>query len=479
VSVTTSRRILANTGYRALAELGSKAASLVLFVVMARRLGEAGFGVFTFALAFVTLVTALGGFGQDNILTREVARDHSRIGEFFFNTVALKLVVALPVLALALAASWAAGMPTTTLTVIALLGLAVTAELLVMTCFGVFQAFERLGFMPVVLISQRVLTAATGIAILLAGGDVVAVAAVYLAGSLLALVLAFWFVLRRVVRPRVQIEPRRWWPLMATALPVGLAGAFGTVLFRVDTALLALFESDSVVGEYGAAFRLFETTFFLSWSVGTATYPVFARLSSATEPTLTLVYERSLKLLAALTLPLAVGAAVLAEPLVRVLYGDAYAEAATALQLLAPAIMLYPLTHLAANMLIARNRQRAVAISMGVAAGFCVATNLVLIPLYSLNGAAATASLSQLVLAIALLVLARREAPGIGWRRVLSGPVLASVLLAGAAGLLQDSLGAAVAAGAVAYLVSIVVFERLAYPDDARTLSDFVRRRGD
>ena len=64
--------ILANTAYRSIADLGSKLCSSFLFIVMARKLGGEGFGVFTFALAFVMLVTGLADFGQDATLTREV-----------------------------------------------------------------------------------------------------------------------------------------------------------------------------------------------------------------------------------------------------------------------------------------------------------------------------------------------------------------------------------------------------------------------
>ena len=48
-------RVLANTGYRLLADVGGKVASVVLFIVMGRKLGDEGFGVFTFAFALAAL----------------------------------------------------------------------------------------------------------------------------------------------------------------------------------------------------------------------------------------------------------------------------------------------------------------------------------------------------------------------------------------------------------------------------------------
>ena len=77
---TRSSRILFNAGFRALADIGSKIATAALYIFVARKLGASEFGIFVFALAFVGVVTAIGGFGQDIVLVREVARDHRAPG---------------------------------------------------------------------------------------------------------------------------------------------------------------------------------------------------------------------------------------------------------------------------------------------------------------------------------------------------------------------------------------------------------------
>ena len=58
-------RILANTVYRGAADVGSKLISIAFFVVLARQLGESGFGVFVFGLTLAAVLTVLAGFGQD------------------------------------------------------------------------------------------------------------------------------------------------------------------------------------------------------------------------------------------------------------------------------------------------------------------------------------------------------------------------------------------------------------------------------
>ena len=95
---------------------------------------------------------------------------------------------------------------------------------------------------------------------------------------------------------------------MRAAAAIGLTSVFAVVLFRVDMTMLAAFEPNDVVGDYGAAYRLLEATLFVSWSVSSAVFPVFSRLSLTSVPSVGYVFERGVKLGVALTLPLAAGA---------------------------------------------------------------------------------------------------------------------------------------------------------------------------
>src|SRR6266498_1143971 len=82
------RRILVNTLYSLTADVGSKLASLALVIVMARRLGAAGYGVFVYASSFSAIIFTLAHFGQDQVLTREVAADRTRAQGYFSDTMA-------------------------------------------------------------------------------------------------------------------------------------------------------------------------------------------------------------------------------------------------------------------------------------------------------------------------------------------------------------------------------------------------------
>jgi O-antigen/teichoic acid export membrane protein len=469
--------ILANAAYRTVADLVSKLGSLFLFVVMARKLGASEFGVFTFGLAFVTLVTAPADFGQNATLIREVARDRSRVHEYFTNTLVLKLALTLPTLAVALIVGRLVGFGEKTTIVALLLGLGVTIDQLNSTCAAVFQAYERLVYLPIALISQRMFTAVVGVAALAAGADTVAVAGIYLAGSLLGIAIAFWYLLRRIVRPHLTVDSALWWPLMRAAAPIGAAGIFEAVISRVDTAMLAAYKPDSVVGNYGAAYRLYETTFFLSWSVGAAVYPVLSRLALEDVKALARVFERSLKLLVAVTLPLAAGSILLGPDVIKLLYGDEFEHAGAALQLLGPAIALFPIAYVTAYLLVAGDRQRAMSAIIGVVAVENVVGNFILIPWLSLKGAALGNSISQALATVLMLTVALPLVGRVRWSRSLSGPAGATVIAAIVMLFLRGSTGPAIAAAAAAYVVALLAIEQLRFPDDAHVLWTLFRAR--
>jgi O-antigen/teichoic acid export membrane protein len=474
VTASGTGRILPNTVYRATADIGSKLVSVAFYVVMARELGNSAFGVFTFGISFAALVTVLAGLGQDAILTREVAQDRRLVDRFFTNTVGLKVAVAAPVLLVAGAGLAITGVSGRTFVVTMLLSTAVLIELVTGTCFAVLQAYERLGYLPVVIIFQRIITAGAGIAVMAAGAGVEVVAAVYLAGALLAFGLALVLQFRYVVRPRLAIDLSIWWPLMRVALPVGLALIFQLTLFRVDIVILEIFAPERVVGQYGAAYRLFESTLFLSWAVGAALYPVLARIAGQKDATLE-VFQRGIKLLVAVTLPLSLGTLILAKPVVELLYGSGFSLSVRALQLLAFGIVLCSINHVTGVLLLANHRERTISVVYGMIALVNIAANLALIPVYSLNAAALNTTLSEVLLLVLMAAFLWRDGFVLDWMRIAGGPLVAALPAAAVMFALRGHLAAAVASGLVVFGAALAGAEQWFYPKDAGRMWRIVR----
>jgi len=467
-------RILVNAGFRGVADVGSKVATAALYIVVARKLGSEQFGVYSFALAFVGLVTALGFFGQDIVLTREVARDHTRLEEYYSNAMLSRAMFSLPPLLVALGVASIAGMSSHTALVVLLLGIGFTGDYMVQVPFAVFQAFERVQFVAVVLIAQRWVTTTIAIVALYMGVGLVGVVGIYCVGSLIATALGTVMMYRHIARPRLHFDVRGALRVTREALPIGIAFVALAVLFRVDMSMLAIFKPATEVGYYGAAYKLLETTAFFTWAVNVAVLPSLSRLSPTSTPSVGDVYQRALKLLIAITLPIAVGAAILAEPIITLVYGQDYSRAATALALLAPTVALFPISSLSAQLFYAQGRRPVVAIVYGLVGLENILLNLILIPRWSLFGAALGTSISEVLVAGALMVLAGEMRGRLHVRRILTGAVLGSAAAAAVMAPLNDSLLPSVPLGIVAYFAVLLTYERLAFPQDFSVIHELI-----
>jgi O-antigen/teichoic acid export membrane protein len=69
--------ILKNSGFLAGARLIERVANVVLAFFIARKLGAAGLGIYSAALAYYYLVANAGELGVTNLIVREIAKDRA------------------------------------------------------------------------------------------------------------------------------------------------------------------------------------------------------------------------------------------------------------------------------------------------------------------------------------------------------------------------------------------------------------------
>jgi O-antigen/teichoic acid export membrane protein len=457
-----ARRIAANSVLRAGGETVAKVASLAFFVVMARELGEQRFGDFNFALSLATVLIAASGFGTNGLLAREVARDRGLVDDYMSNVNAVKVLTSLGLFAAMVVIVNLGGYDGDTRLAVYLVGAGVVVENYAKTWHSTMQAYERLGLVSVSLIVQRVATAAAGITLMLGGAGLVTVSAVFLGGALAGLATAVASLRIAVVRPRRMVDRARWLPLVKAGVPIGMVSLLFTVLLQIDATLLSFLTGgdNAEVGVYSAAFRFVAAFFFLSWVFGAAVQPWFARQEDDRSLSLARAYELGLKVLTAVLLPLGVGCAVLAEPLIDVLYGSDYAEAVLPLRLLSAVLVLYGISQLTSVLLISRYRPGEFHRVLVLVVAQNLGCNLLLIPLLEADGAALSAAISAVLLGALSLRSGSRITGHLDLARAFAGPLLAGAAMAATLLLLSPPLGAAIALGALVYAVVLVPWER-------------------
>jgi hypothetical protein len=157
---------------------------------------------------------------------------------------------------------------------------------------------------------------------------------------------------RFVMRPKVHIQPRAWGTLLRGSAPLAVVGILATLSFRTSVVLLGLVSAGSAdVGDFGAAYRLIEAAMFVPAAFNAAALAWFSR-----ETEIGRGFEMAIKTVLALMLPIGLGLALFAEPLIDLLYGSQYGGAVTPLRLLGGMAALWGINSTIVTVLVSRGR---------------------------------------------------------------------------------------------------------------------------
>ncbi|MBI3947385.1 MAG: flippase [Armatimonadetes bacterium] len=411
----TARSMLRNTAAMAGSHLITWVASFALIVHLPRGLGAAAFGRLNFIGAITGMMAIFIDFGTSILVTREVARNRGRAAAYLTNVMALKVVTAL-IGSVALVGVMAlAHQPPQVVHLAAILGLGMVIGTAGRLVDSILQAHEEVHKPALGLTIDKVVGAAVIVLLLRQGFGIIAVAWAGVIVAALGLVRNAWWMLR-LTRPNVRLLSlgfmRR---AMAASMPFFLFAVFAKVYDKVDITMLGMMTTDEVVGWYGAAYRLFQTLFFVSYILQTVSFPVLSRLWSEKPEAYRRAAHRGFALLAVAAVGVCVCTAALANPVVDALYTrEKFPGTAAALQILAAALFFQYLNTMVAMVLQTSDLQMRWTRAAALAAVFNPAVNYLLIPRYGHLGAAITTVATE---ALVMLLALRACPPGIFDRR--------------------------------------------------------------
>jgi O-antigen/teichoic acid export membrane protein len=237
----------------------------------------------------------------------------------------------------------------------------------------------------------------------------------YIVGSAVAVVVGFVLlyltVTRRYDQPRNADEdlPRR---ILGYSLPLAATRGANILDKRVDTILVGFFLSPLAVGYYVLAKQVSSFAVAPAMSLGFSVAPAYGEYQAAEQlESAARLYERTFTYTLLLYLPASVGLLLVADPLVRVVFGTGYLGAIPVLQLFSVYVLLQAVDKITNDSLdyLGRARVRAVAKGTMSVANFLL--NLVAIPLFGVTGAAGATVLTYSGLVAVELIVVGRDLP--------------------------------------------------------------------
>ena len=370
------------------------------FVIVARVLGAAGYGEFMGVSVLAAMLAPFGSFGTGNLLVRNVSREPATMAESW--STALVTTGTAGVILIGLLVGLAAViLPGTAVLLLVLVGAAelVFAQLADI-CGKVFQAQQRLDVTAGLDtgLSAAKLLAAVGLYALVSSPTPVAWAWFYAAANGIAATIGLCVVYARhgLLPVRLSLSGRA----TSEGLYFALSQWIQAVQRDIDKMLIVRFSGLHAAGIYTAASRIVDITFTPVLAMLSASYPGFFR-HGASGLRAAMVFGRPLLVAGGLYgavsgLVLVSGASVL--PLI---LGESFEASVHAVQWLALINVFRAFHYVAGDILTGAGFQRRRTCLQIVAGAAAVLIAMWAIPLYSWQGAAGAALVSNLLLVAA------------------------------------------------------------------------------
>jgi O-antigen/teichoic acid export membrane protein len=426
-----------NSSAGMIAQMAIKLLSFGFSILIVRNLGVEAFGQYVAIGAFGSLFLFIGDLGLSTYTVREVARWRgapndaaTNIDALYGNLLTIRVLLSILSGLLLLIVAWLTGRPWLMIVALALNTSGMILYGIQGSSDAILNGHERLDLSAAARVSYQIIFVTFGAAALFLGmGYYGLIYATLIAVAFLTIIC--W---RNVAR--LGIRPRRpnissWLPLLRVSLPFGVIGFTLGLSYKFDSVLLNIFRTDAETGYYNAAYNLVFATAVLSNVINTALYPSLTRQAAIGPEALPAIYARTLRYLMLLALPIAVGAATLADQIVQFLFKAAYLPAVPALQIVIWVVPLMYCSEFLGYVVLIRGQERSAARAIVTSTSINVILNLVLVPMFGFVGAATMTVITEAILVGQYLWMLRAEMRQLDWGTIVLRPLLAALLMGG------------------------------------------------
>jgi O-antigen/teichoic acid export membrane protein len=437
--LTNTRSIAKNSIVPTVLNLFNKAIDFLYAAFYLRVLGPADAGSFATAIAIAMWYEILANFGLNTLVIREVSKDRTQASRYLLNTIVLRLATSALALLPILLYLWAATRGTNALSSDAV---AAILFLVVGMLFsgagqsfsGLFYAFETAETPAAIATITTILKVAFGAGALLLGYGFVGMAAVSVIVNVITLVILTLAARRSVALPgpwRLDFGLQR--RMVSQSAPLMINHLLAQIFFFIDVPLMQRINGEEAVGWYNSAYKWVTAINVIPSFFTMALFPVISRQIHDNLEDARRSFRMAIKLMALISLPVALVTTVAAPVLIGVLGGPEFLpHGAIALRLVIWSIPIGWINSVTNYTLIAMGLERVQVRAFIAGVSFNFIANLIFLPLYSYRAAAVTTIASEIVLLAIFNIYLRRGMPQVRWLQLLWRPVVATAVMGGA-----------------------------------------------
>jgi len=401
------QKIFRNFFWLAFSEFVSRLLKLILIIYVARILGATEYGKFTFAIAFVSIFSIFSDMGLSQIATREFAGDPKKEKDLP-HLISLQSILIFASSLLIFAGSFLITPDPNIRKLIWILGLVILSESFMGLALSFFQARQKMEYMASVKIFESLAVTLAGFYILFNLPSVFNLSLGYLFGAALTAFSLFFYLFRGGYSAILSPEFSVWKEYLRLSWPLALNSLFVTVCTSTDSIMMGYLGQITQTGWYNAAQRVVGVSLIPISLASAAFFPALSGFYKESKEKFQKIWDFYFNSIIFFALPILFGGIALAPRIISFAYGQGYSQSVLAFQILLLMVFINMISTPFSQALIVFNQQKKIFWATLLGAVLNVVLNSVLIPKYSLYGAAGATAAAFFAIFIFLFIMVRR-----------------------------------------------------------------------
>ena len=392
------RTIFKNMSWLLISQIIASICGFIWTVLMARYLGVSNYGILGFAISFTGISIIIVEFGISFNMVRTIATDHSSAPKYLGNAIPLKGLLSVVLFTISLIILILIQSNELTITITLLF----TIESIIKSYAGLlnsaFQGFEKLKYqgigntiLNIILFIFIILTIYTDLGIF-------GISISYILANIIALIYEYYVLRKYITKPHYEFDKPFCKEILLVSLPFAITGLLYTIYYSIDMVMLTQFVGNYATGIYNATYKLISVLTLFYGIYSAVIYPVMSKFFKKDTKMLIISYEKSVKYLMIIMIPIAVATMFYSLDIIQLIYGHEYDEASSVLSILIWTVCLLFISGAGNTLLNAAHKEKTVTKIYAIAAVFNILLNFFMIPYLSYNGAAMTTVLSDILI---------------------------------------------------------------------------------
>ena len=455
------RTIFNNMGWLMISQIVASVCGFIWTVLMARYLGVEKYGLFGFATSLTGILAITVDLGISTHIVRHIATDYDSAPHYLGNAIPLKSIFAIGTIILTLIVLIL--MKSDELTII--VTLLFTIEMIIRSFIGLFngtfQAFEEGKYQGIANTTLHLILLIFILISIFANFGIIGIAISYILANAIVLGYMYYALKKNVTKPKFDLDIEFCKKITRYSLPFAVTSLLYIIYYSIDVVMLQNMVGSYATGIYNATYKLI-SVLTLFYSVYTAViFPVMSRFFKDDESMLLISFEKSIKYLMMVIIPIAIATMFYSLDIIQLIYGNKYDLASSVLSILIWTVCLLFVSGACNTLLNASHKEVAVTKIYTIAAIFNVILNLFMIPYLSYDGAAITTVLSDILIVIIQIYIIYRlgHRPNKKLYLDLGKIIMGSAVLGSALYCLNLNMWVAIPVGIIIYFITLVLIK--------------------